>query len=124
MYLPEWEMTFHLLKGSIYLINYQRKGMEGKGFPSQVSTKELGRDETNSLATHKWGKSGPCVIPKPKNPCWSSGSRVSQCLSPRAPRALLRVAAGAQVTMAKPKDVLGHTRHFTNVPRKLESQPV
>lgn len=32
MYLPEWEMTFHLLRGSIYLINYQRKGVEGKAF--------------------------------------------------------------------------------------------
>lgn len=32
------------------------------------------------------------------------------------------VAAGAQMTMAKPKDVWGHTRPFPNVSRKLESQ--
>lgn len=32
------------------------------------------------------------------------------------------VAAGAQMAMAKPKDIWGHTRHFPHVSRKLESQ--
>lgn len=41
MYLPECEMTFHLLKGSIYLINYQRKG--GGGRPTFLDpTKRVG----------------------------------------------------------------------------------
>lgn len=62
MYLPECEMTFHLLKGSIYLINYQRKGSGGggeKAFFFQILPKESGRRETNSLLTHEQENSSP-----------------------------------------------------------------
>lgn len=59
MYLPECEMTFHLLKGSIYLFNYQRKRGRGEGPSPQILPKESGRKETNFLLTRKWGKSGP-----------------------------------------------------------------
>lgn len=66
MYLPECEMTFHLLAGSIYLFNYQRKGGPGgKGPLSQILPEELGREETNPLLSYKWGKSGPWEVTVP-----------------------------------------------------------